>query len=203
MKTAATPILLPSRRALLSGAAGALVLGILPAGAAAHPLLGRVKPPVPTPLLHVVDTDGRKTELANLLRGKISAVQLMFTTCSATCPIQGALFSELQQRMQKEKSPPHLQLLSVSIDPLGDDARALRTWLQRFDASSARWSAATIAPNDLEPLYDFTRGKAQGPDRHTAIVYLFDRDARLVYRTTDFPPAGAVLGLMQDIDRLG
>ena len=79
----------------------------------------------------------------------------------------------------------------------------MRAWLRRFDAQPARWTAATVMPNDLDRLLDFVRGRASGADRHTPQVYLFDRQARLVFRTPDLPPAAAVAGLMQDIDRPG
>ena len=88
------------RRALLRAALGvaAMSSGLGPP-ARSHNLLGRVNPPQLLPGLRVVSIDGRQTELAGLLQGKVCALQLMFTGCSATCPIQGAVFAELQRQL--------------------------------------------------------------------------------------------------------
>ena len=142
-----------SRRALLRASLGMALPGALLTSARSHSPLGRIDPPQAAPALRVTSANGRLTELDQLLRSKVSAVQLMFTGCSATCPIQGAVFAEVQRQLQG--SPAHLQLLSVSIDALGDDPKALRAWLRRFDAQAARWSAAVIAPADLDRLLDF------------------------------------------------
>jgi len=171
----------------------------MPAGASAP--FGPVKPPQATPALSVLSLDWRTTDLASVLRGQFSAMHLMFTGCSATCPIQGAIFAEVQRHLAG--APVHFRLLSLSIDPLGDDPKKLRDWLQRFDADPARWSAALTASKDLDRLLDFVRGRAQGVDRHTAQVYLFDREARLVYRSADMPPAGSVVALMRRIATQG
>ena len=132
-----------------------------------------------------------------MLHGKVVAMQLMFTGCSATCPIQGAIFSDVQRHLAD--TPGQFRLLSVSIDPLGDEPKALRAWLQRFGADPARWSAAIATSKDLDRLLDFMRGRAGGIDRHTPQVYLFDAQARLTYRSADLPSAGSVADLMRRI----
>lgn len=189
---------LVSRRAVLRATVGATTFMTLPA-ARSHVTAGVVRPPLVTPLLRMRTLDGRESDLVGLLRGRITAVQLMFTGCSATCPIQGAVFTEVQRRLRA--TPEHFRLLSISIDPLGDDAKALRSWLQRYGADPARWTAAAVMPEHLDGLFEFVGGRATGADRHTAQVYLFDRQARLVYRTLDMPTADSVAGLMREVSR--
>ena len=188
---------MPSRRACLAAAFGLLAVPWCHAGP--HPM-GWIDPPRALPGLEVTALDGRRLELATLLRGRVCALQLMFTGCSAVCPLEGAVFAQVQQQLRD--APAHWQLLSLGIDPLADDARALREWLKRFDARPARWSAASIAPAHLEALLAFVRGAATGVDRHVGAVYLFDREARFVYRSAELPPAESVVGLMREIDRL-
>ena len=132
-----------------------------------------------------------------MLHGKVTAMQLMFTSCSATCPIQGAIFADLQRQLIDASGP--FRLLSLSIDPLGDEPKALRAWLQRFGADPARWSAALAVSKDLDLLLEFVRGRARGADRHTPQVYLFNAEARLVYRSADLPPANSLADLMRRI----
>ncbi|MFN0040231.1 MAG: SCO family protein [Burkholderiales bacterium] len=163
-----------------------------------HEPFGPVRPPLPAPKLTLTGEDDRRFELGARLRGRISAVQLMFTGCSATCPIQGALFGALAPLVADHAE---WQLLSLSIDPLGDSPRALRTWRARF-ATNANWLAAVPRVEEVDRLLDFLRGRAQGADRHTAQIYLFDRQARLAYRTADMPPARFVADLMNELSQL-
>ena len=102
-----------------------------------------------------------------------------------------------------EAAHQHLRLLSVSIDPLSDDAPTLARWLGRFGAQPARWSAAAPAVRDVDLLLDFLRGRAVGADRHTAQAYLFDRQGRLAFRTVDMPPGSELVRLMQELSAAG
>lgn len=180
------------RRRLL--AAGALAwLSGLPA-ARADAAVGPVLPAVPAPALPLRRHDGAAPTLAAQLRGTPTAVQLMFTGCSTVCPIQGALFAALQAGLRAERDPA-ARLLSLSIDPLADDPAALGAWLRRFGAGPA-WSAAAPAPAALEPMLSLFRGGVAAGDRHTGQVYVFDRQARLVWRTSELPPAAEVLAAL-------
>jgi protein SCO1 len=190
-----------SRRRLL--AAGVLALAVGRHGVArAHESAGPVTPRQAAPTGMRLNTiDGKPALLPDLLKGRITAVQLMFTGCSATCPIQGAIFADAQAHLAP--ADKQLRLLSISIDPLGDDAPALARWLGRFGAQPARWSAAVPAVRDVDPLLDFLRGRATGADRHTAQAYLFDRQGRLAFRTVDMPPGNELVRLMQALSAAG
>ncbi|MBA3590642.1 SCO family protein [Methylibium sp.] len=183
------------RRSLILGAAAAC---IEPWGLAeAHAAAGPVAPPQAIPVIAVTSTGGQSIELSRLLTGGITAVQTMFTGCTATCPIQGAIFADVQRHLGPADT--NLRLLSVSIDPLGDDARALRTWLGRFDAQPQRWRAAVVRMSDVDRLLDFLRSRADGPDRHTAQAFLFNSKAQLAFRTTDLPTGNDVANLMREM----
>ncbi len=166
--------------------------------APSHEPFGPLRPPLAAPKLQLTGGDGKRFELTSRLRGRITAVQLMFTTCSATCPIQGALFGAVAPLLSRQSE---MQLLSISIDPLGDSPQAVAAWLARF-GSHANWQAAVPRIEDVDRLLDFVRGRAAGADRHTAQVYLFDRQARLAYRTADMPPARFVANTMGELSRL-
>ncbi|NML16566.1 SCO family protein [Azohydromonas caseinilytica] len=187
------PSLLQRRRAL--GWIAALCAGGARAQAVpAHGSMGPVNPPQPALELPLVGEAGERFELRQRLRGRVSAVQLMFTGCSATCPIQGALFAAVAPLLP----PAGAQLLSLSIDPLGDTPAALQAWRARFGAHPA-WQAALPRVQDVDRLLDFLRGRARGADRHTAQVYLFDGEARLAWRTVEMPPAAHVAALLRQL----
>jgi hypothetical protein len=83
------------RRALLASAAG-WALASATGNASAHGELGPIEPRRPAPGLALTLHDGRKTTLPRVLQGRWTALQLMFTGCSASCPVQGAVFGALQ-----------------------------------------------------------------------------------------------------------
>lgn len=164
---------------------------------AAHATYGPVTPPALAPALALTGSDGQAVALHTVLKGHVTAVQLMFTGCTATCPIQGAIFADTQ--LQLAQAGRDLRLLSLSIDPLGDDAKALAAWLGRFGAQTPRWTAAVPRVKDVDPLIDFLRGRASGVDRHTAQAFLFDRRGRLAFRTADMPAGADLAALMRQL----
>src|SRR5881296_1752178 len=76
-----------ARRSVLSGLAAVLSLNWVPAGA--HDF-GPVKPPIEVPNVTVISSDGLYTPLRDLLRGRVTAIQLMFSKCKSICPIEAA-----------------------------------------------------------------------------------------------------------------
>lgn len=175
---------------------------LLPAArsARAHVGAGPVEPPLPTPRLDIRWQDGSRSTLAARLQGRISAVQTMFTACSATCPLQGALFAMVQGLLDSEAGQPvganTLQLLSLSIDPMTDEPAELTKWLAAFGAGS-RWQAGAPTLDQVDVLFDFLRARSDRLDRHTGQVYLFDGRGELVLRTVDLPQPEQVAVLMR------
>lgn len=65
------------------------------------------------------------------------------------------------------------------------------------------WAAGVPAVADVDPLASYLRGVPAKALTHTAQVFAFDREARLVYRTGDSPPAALVVELLAHIARQG
>ncbi len=183
-----------SRRTFLTALAASLAAPS--AFARAHNNAGVVDPPAAPPSVGLTLDDGTRTNLAKFLGGHVSAVQLMFTSCGATCPIQGAVFAEAARSMGD--SLKHAQWLSVSIDPARDDPKTLHSWMARFGAH-ARWRAARPDPKQLDPLYEFLKARNPEPDRHTAQVYFFNRRGQLAMRSVDFPSSKEIARVLTDL----
>jgi protein SCO1/2 len=171
-------------------------------------LLGPVTPAQGLPAPPVTLHDGRRLPLGQVLRGRLTALQLMFTGCSSLCPVQGATFAQLQALLLRPSGPGGRsgtgtgaaaamapQLLSISIDPLGDDARALAAWRGRFGAGPG-WLAAVPGVGDVDGLFEALRGRASGPDRHSTQVFLLDASGRLVFRCAELASAESVAQAM-------
>lgn len=164
--------------------------------ARAHGGPGPVEPPLDAPDLPLVDQHGRAQRLRPWMSGQVTLVQTIFTGCSSVCPVQGALFAALQQRLAARPPRQPVRLLSISIDALGDTPAALQAWLVRMQARPG-WDAALPQPQGVDAL---RRALDAGPgvnaadlDAHSDKVYLFDAQARLRWRSTPLPPAADLL----------
>lgn len=156
---------------------------------------GAIKPPLPAPEMTVVRHDGVSTTLARLLDGHVTAVQLMFASCTTTCPIQGAIFARVQTLLpgQVERG---IQLLSLSVDPQHDTPLVLKRWLHRFKGR-AGWVAAAPPIGDVERLRDFA-GRGPSPsDNHSTQIQIFNRQGLLVWRTGPLPDAEEIASLLR------
>jgi protein SCO1/2 len=156
-----------------------------------------VQPRLPAPPFRITRADGRQVTLAGAVAGKVTAVQLMFTGCSSTCPVQGALFAAMANRLRSTD----VQFLSISIDALGDTPAALTAWQARFGQAPG-WNAAVADPAHVDQLADFMKGVAGKRGTHTAQVFIFDRQSRLCYRTGDSPAIGDLEALLSQAAQL-
>jgi protein SCO1/2 len=181
------------RRRFLRSTGACLAL-LLPHGAKAHSI-GIVDPPISLPLeTSVVRHDGLRMLLRNIIQGRRTLLQLMFTGCSEICPLQGALFAEIQEKSRQLVIGKN-QLLSLSIDPM-DDARSLSAWLSQFGASR-NWGAAVSSPKGIDAIRASLQG-TNGLDRdHSSQVYFLDETGRLVWRTEEFPSLEVVHAIAQ------
>jgi protein SCO1 len=157
---------------------------------------GSIYPPVPVPDIKLVRHDGVSTTLQRLADEHATAVQLMFTQCTTTCPIGAAVFQRVQKAVP-DMAARRIQLLSVSIDPKDDTPKALSAWRDRFHAGPT-WMAAASATADIKPLQEFF-GKGLDLSDHSNQVSILDRRGRLIYRTYDMPSAEEIIGVLQKI----
>jgi protein SCO1/2 len=190
------------RRGLLrlAAAAGAAPF-IVPVPGRALGQHGRIEPPQAPPAVALLRDDGTRTTLARQLDGRVTALHFMFTGCVSTCPIQGAVFARVQESLAPRRLA-RVQLLSVSVDALGDDPGTLSRWRERHSAGPA-WRAAVPTRTDVDRLTRWAGGvQPFAADTHATQVLLFDDRARLVFRTTDLPDPADVARLLVQLEAL-
>jgi protein SCO1/2 len=158
---------------------------------------GRIDPPVPMPDVTVRCADGRAASLAALVKGRATAVHLIFTGCSTVCPIQGAIFQRVQSLLT-DQAARGIQLLSLSIDPVGDSPAAMRSWLQRFDAHDG-WIAVAPDPKDLDRLLELFGQGRNAVESHATVVNIVDRRGELVWRTRELPSAETIADILRRV----
>ena len=191
------------RRVLFTSAlmfAAAAMTDLPQAKASALPLNfhgGRINPPVPVPDVPVRLSDGKVTSLAKILSGRATALQLIFTGCSTTCPIQGAIFQRVQSLLPNQIESG-IQLLSLSIDPLADTPQAMQLWLKRFEGRPG-WVAATPDLKDLDVIQDFFGGGRNSIEIHATQVQIISRRGELIWRTYELPPAESIVDMLRKV----
>jgi protein SCO1 len=171
----------------------------LQAALAATPVLqghGRIKPPLTLPDIGLVRNDGASTRLRTLTERHVTAVQLVFTRCTTTCPIQASIFCRVQS-MIPGMAARGIQLLSLSIDPDHDSPKVLSGWLRRFHAGPG-WIAASPLGADRVRLSEIS-GAGNDSYDHSTQVQIVDRNGLLVWRTSDLPAAEEIAFILQRV----
>jgi protein SCO1/2 len=188
-------------RRLFAGWVGAAALGALRsrrARAQSSPTdHGRIEPPRPVPPIDLTRDDGTSTTFFSLVNRRATALQVMFTRCPTTCPIEGAIFARVQ-RLLPDQLSLGIQLISLSIDPQNDTPASLALWLRRFHRRPG-WIAAVPSISDVERVRDFA-GRGRDPaDNHSTQVQILDRSGRLVWRTGKLPAAEELAEILRRV----
>src|SRR5712675_286140 len=69
----------------------------------------------------------------DLLKGKAVAVNLIYTHCSASCPLETAKMAQVQ-RLLGDRVGKDVFFYSISIEPAHDTPEVLRAYAKRFRA---------------------------------------------------------------------
>jgi protein SCO1/2 len=127
------------------------------------------------PDVTVQDQNGKSLNFySDLVKGKVVAVNFVFTTCTAICPSLTATFRRVQQQLAEQKVPA--QLISVSVDPTVDTPERLHAFAAKFKAE-AGWTFVTGNTSDIDSILNgFGVGVANKND-HTPMVLIGNEEA--------------------------
>jgi protein SCO1/2 len=125
---------------------------------------------MPTPLdvpdTTLLDQNGREVRFKrDVLGEKTVAIQFIFTTCRAICPVMGAAFAKLQDRLG-ERLGKDISLVSISIDPVTDTPARMKAWGELFGARPG-WNLLTGENGNIQNLL-----KALDATNHSVPVVL-------------------------------
>ncbi|MGZ5198623.1 MAG: SCO family protein [Telluria sp.] len=175
-----------------------LFASLVLAAAASSALAGAAPPPSDTQ--HAVDSaavrlqriDGKWVKLDAELEGAGQvALNFVFTSCSAICPIQSRVFAELQA-----KAGPGLRLVSISIDPLNDTPERLRDYARKIGAGSGwRFYTGTLESSAAaERAFDVYRGNKMN---HAPVTFLRARAGAPWQRVDGYASADQLLAALR------
>ncbi len=108
---------------------------------------------------------------SDLVKGRLVAVNFVFTDCGTVCPLMGLRYAQLQNLLGALASD--VSLLSISIDPLTDTPARLAQWSQKFGAKPG-WTLVTGGKADIDTLVKSLGSSAVDPASHSPLLIVID-----------------------------
>jgi len=123
------------------------------------------------PDTELLDQDGRKVRFySDLVKGKVVAINFIFTTCTTICPPLGATFARVQRELG-ERAGRDVHFISISVDPATDTPERLKAWGAKFKAGPA-WTFVTGAKPQVDELLAALAASTARREDHTPTVLI-------------------------------
>jgi protein SCO1/2 len=103
------------------------------------------------PNIELVTQDGKRVHFYDdLIKGKIVAIDLIYTTCEYACPLETARLVQVQKKLGGRVGSD-IFFYSISIDPQHDTPEVLRAYMQKFHVAPG-WTFLTGSKQDIDLL---------------------------------------------------
>jgi protein SCO1/2 len=122
-------VLLGIIAAFILGLGGLIVIGLAENSRTRLPLLGQV------PEFEFTRQDGSEFGLKEM-KGRISIVDFIFTSCQTICPPMSA---NMQKFYQRYEGTDRIQFVSITVDPERDSLSVLQEYAHNFGVDDDRW----------------------------------------------------------------
>jgi protein SCO1 len=100
------------------------------------------------PNVELINQDGKKVYFYDdLIKGKIVAIDLIYTTCHYSCPLETARLVQVQKKLG-DRVGKDIFFYSISIDPDNDTPEALRAYMKQFNVGPG-WTFLTGKKEDI------------------------------------------------------
>lgn len=103
------------------------------------------------PNIPLLTQDGQHVHFYDdLIKGKVVAINFIFTGCGDTCPVETARLRQVQ-KLLGERVGQDIFFYSISIDPYNDTPATLKRYAEKF-AIGPGWTLLTGEAADIEQL---------------------------------------------------
>jgi protein SCO1 len=103
------------------------------------------------PNTELITQDGKIVHFYDdLIKGKIVAIDLMYTTCQYACPLETARMAQIQ-KILGDRVGKDIFFYSISIDPEHDTPEVLRAYMEKFHVGPG-WTFLTGKKEDITAL---------------------------------------------------
>lgn len=127
------------------------------------------------PDVRIVDQNGKQLNFyTDLIKGKIVAINFIFTTCTASCPPLTATFRRVQQDAKARGL--EVQLVSISVDPSIDTPERLKTFAEKFKAEPG-WTFVTGDKAEIDSLLNGLGAAITNKNDHTPMMMIGNDNA--------------------------
>lgn len=100
------------------------------------------------PNIELITQDGKKVHFYDdLIKGKIVAIDLIYTTCHYACPLETARLAQVQKKLG-DRVGKDIFFYSISIDPEHDTPEALKAYMEKFHIGPG-WTFLTGKKDDI------------------------------------------------------
>ena len=123
------------------------------------------------PDAELINQDGKKIRFRQLIKGKVVALNFIFTTCKTICPPMGANFTGLKKLMDDRVKSSELMMITISIDPDTDTPDRLKAWSEKFEAGPG-WTLLTGKKQDVFELLKSLEVYSAVKEEHAPLVLL-------------------------------
>jgi len=145
----------------------------------------------------VFDQNGRKLRFySDLVKGKVVAINFIFTTCTTICPPLTATFRKVQQDLSKQ-SGRNVELISISVDPTTDVPERLKGFAEKFHAAEG-WTFVTGDKQEIDGLLRALGALADDKSKHTPMILIGNDSASYWTRTYGLAPASNLVAMIND-----
>jgi len=118
----------------------------------------------------VIDQHGRSVRFyTDLVKGRVVAINFIFTQCQTICPALGVNFGQLQSLLDDRPVP----LISISLDPLNDRPAQLAAWAERYGAGP-NWTLVTGEKPEIDALLKALGAFTADKSSHSPLILLGD-----------------------------
>ena len=168
-----------------------------PAGAGVRaPAAGTVR--IKLPDTELTDQHGKAVRFASdAVGGRLVLINFIYTTCTTVCPIQSALFADLQQRLGA-RAGSEVALISVTVDPLRDTPMRLKQFAAQYKVGPG-WrflSGSKQAVDQVLTAFDvYTPNFAD----HPAVVLVGDPRSGEWTRFFGFPGSDQIMSKVEQL----
>ena len=150
----------------------------------------------PNTVLH--DQDGRAVRFYDdLIRGKVVAINFVYTTCTTVCPIASAIFAEMQRKLGTAPGRD-VVLVTITVDPLRDTPERLREYAARYGAGEG-WVHLTGAKRDVDNVLKGFGAYTPNFEDHPAMVLVGEAGGANWTRFIGFPSVDQLLARVGEL----
>lgn len=136
--------------------------------------------PIPAPPFTLVNQDNEAASLQDY-RGKVVALDFIYTSCTTTCPLLTATFKALQDGLG-DALGRDVMLMSITVDPATDKPDVLKAFGKKWEADFGGWVFLTgdpVAIDSVAAQYAVYVERAGSEVRHTETILLIDGSGQL------------------------